>query len=145
MTVCIVSPAYAHMVKPGQKPPASLRKTAVYRLIGHGGDILYVGMSANPPVRLKSHFAGERGGEVATASVEWFPDKAAAREAEREAIQSLRPAWNKRCNPDHVHEKLRDPRSVGGLKSLRRAWEAASPNGKRAFLAEIGLLDGGAA
>jgi len=86
---------------------------AVYRLYDATGALLYIGASCNPTRRYKDH-ASRRPWwrEVYRREVEWHPTRAAALAAEREAIKSDRPRYNK------VH---RDPNPPGVSAALLAA------------------------
>lgn len=75
-------------------------RTALYRFHDVDGDLLYVGVSNDPQVRWESH---ERTKvwwpQVATRTIEWFPARDEALDAEDEAIQTEAPRYNQRQNP----------------------------------------------
>jgi len=84
-------------------PPISKpERVALYRLFDRDGAPLYIGISANPPVRLKQHsFEKAWWPEVASNTVEWFDDRASAARAEESAIRSEAPRHNKQFHPDY--------------------------------------------
>lgn len=132
MTVCLVSAKGRKYTPDGKRPALGHRKAAVYRLLSASGDVLYVGSTTNPPARVKDHLS-KTGGIVASVAVEWFPSRADAQTIEAAEIEAFRPPWNKHKNPDYVRPKAWPPT---GLLSLRRAWKAATPEARKAFLDE---------
>ncbi len=75
--------------------PIHYGRTALYRLFGAEGELLYVGITTTPEVRLKQHaFDKPWWGDVAESKVEWFPTRVDAERAEREAIRKDAPKWN---------------------------------------------------
>ena len=81
-------------------PP--IRKCALYRHFDDGGELLYVGISVSPSTRRNSHARHAAWMEFAsTERVEWFDNEAQARDAEREAIATESPLFNKvHADPD---------------------------------------------
>lgn len=69
---------------------------AVYRLFGETGVLLYVGVAKNPEKRFKQHHDKEwwSGVDFERTTITWYPDKAEAYEAERQAIESEMPIYN---------------------------------------------------
>ena len=68
---------------------------ALYRLFNADNELLYVGASVAPIARLSEHVArAEWGKTSATMTMEWFPSRKEAFEAERAAILSERPIFN---------------------------------------------------
>lgn len=67
---------------------------AVYRMFDASGRLLYVGMTGDAGTRFGDHAAKRWFPLVETIKLEWHPDKAAARAAERQAIRSERPRYN---------------------------------------------------
>ena len=69
---------------------------AVYRIYDHAGELIYIGASYNPPLRIKYHLATKPWrGEIGRFEVEWFACKASALEAEGAAIRDARPRYNR--------------------------------------------------
>lgn len=69
--------------------------TTLYRLYDSHGDLLYVGIADNWPVRMKQHQADKAWwGEVASTKFDHFTDRASAEAAEREAIRQGEPRFN---------------------------------------------------
>jgi predicted transcriptional regulator/predicted GIY-YIG superfamily endonuclease len=72
-----------------------MTKTALYR-IWDGENLLYVGISKAPWLRLYSHSRGKDWAFFATrVEVEWFDSRCAALDAERKAIDAELPSKNK--------------------------------------------------
>ncbi len=69
--------------------------TALYKMYGHGGGLLYVGITCDIGSRFTSH-RGKKPWwtEVARIDLEQHPTRDAALLAEAEAIRSLKPRWN---------------------------------------------------
>lgn len=69
--------------------------TALYRFYDQQGELLYVGITLDPGTRWQAH-AREKGWwrQVATVTVTWLDDRAAALEAERVAILAEAPRHN---------------------------------------------------
>jgi hypothetical protein len=77
--------------------PCRLKKqeTELYRHFDARGILLYVGISISTPQRLKGHrFASGWFKKVATITIQRFPTRAAAEQAERAAIRDERPLHN---------------------------------------------------
>lgn len=76
-------------------------RTALYRLLAANGRLLYVGIAGNPDSRWGQHSTNQPWwNNVADRKVEWFPNRAAAAEAEVKAIKEERPLHNKQhANP----------------------------------------------
>lgn len=75
----------------------------VYRFFGEDDRLLYVGVTYNPPARFEQH--SKRSAWFADmARVTWteYPDQAAGRRAEREAIDAEAPLYNR---PIHRRQK----------------------------------------
>jgi predicted GIY-YIG superfamily endonuclease len=71
------------------------RPHCLYRLWSKDGGLLYVGCTASPLNRLKEHeFHKLWASSIASATMEWFPNRAQAMEAEWRAIQAESPEWN---------------------------------------------------
>lgn len=78
-------------------------RTALYRLYGATGSLLYVGISVNPEARLKAHRWGPDRQpwrlEIASQAVEWYDTRQQARAAEVAAIRAELPQHNRRHHP----------------------------------------------
>lgn len=71
------------------------QQTSLYRHFGAGGDLLYVGISLNAFFRLHQHNKGSRWMEkVASLTIENFPTREEALEAETIAIRMEKPKYN---------------------------------------------------
>lgn len=83
--------------------PLTLRAHALYRFYDAAGDLLYVGLTADPGTRWKTHSRQkEWWHEVTTIRVEHFPDRVSVEAAERHAIQTERPRYNSKHNGGQV-------------------------------------------
>lgn len=71
----------------------------LYRAFDQSGALLYVGVSVSALERLRAH-RRQSGwfGDLATLTVQAFPDRFALEQAEREAIRDERPLWNVQHN-----------------------------------------------
>jgi ribosome-binding protein aMBF1 (putative translation factor) len=87
----------------------------LYRHFSASGELLYVGISNSTLQRLGSHRSSDWISEIARIEIERFPDKSAARLAEREAIRSEKPRYNV------VHARAVKPRIPRRYKNLFRA------------------------
>jgi hypothetical protein len=88
-------------------------RTAVYRLFNRGGDLLYVGISSDPPTRCINHsYDKPWWPEVASRTEEWRETRALALKAETAAIRTERPKYNKMGAPDYPPKAPNDGRSV---------------------------------
>lgn len=70
------------------------KPSCVYRLYGEDGALLYVGMTTNPLGRIPQHKRKPWGPQIASQTVEWHPNREAAKAAERSAIHHENPAYN---------------------------------------------------
>lgn len=78
---------------------------ALYRCFSADSRLLYVGCSPSPLMRLKQHEKLQPWAtEIKSVTVEWFPDRNVAMEAEKLAISAELPEWNvhHRPNPKHA-------------------------------------------
>lgn len=66
----------------------------LYRLLAADGELLYVGVTTDPHMRLSAHRASEWGNEIADIAVSVFDSREAVLEAEREAIKAQHPKFN---------------------------------------------------
>lgn len=70
--------------------------TALYRHFDASGRLLYVGISLSPTYRLSQHrVCSPWFSQIANITVEWLPNRLEALKAERSAIQSEGPEYNK--------------------------------------------------
>lgn len=76
--------------------------TELYRHFDAAGKLLYVGISLSTAVRLASHKTNSRWArQIASITIERFPTRAAALAAERAAIETEHPVYNKAFNAPH--------------------------------------------
>lgn len=81
------------------RPPVKKRnlekETELYRHFDSAGRLLYVGVSLRSTVRLIAHVANAKwADQIATITIERFPTRKAALQAERAAIQAEKPLHN---------------------------------------------------
>jgi excinuclease UvrABC nuclease subunit len=83
--------------------------TALYRFFAKDDRLLYVGVTDDLKSRLAAHATQKSWwGEVSRTTVEWFPGRLEALDAEIAAIQSERPAYN----IAHADSAPREPRDA---------------------------------
>lgn len=83
------------------------RKCALYRHFDDVGVLLYIGISERPVHRGRTH--AEMAVWVSYASrmeAEWLPDRAAAEAAEKLAIQTERPVFNRTHAPGDLRQRI---------------------------------------
>ncbi len=99
-------------------PVSDPNPTAIYRLFGADGVLLYVGISNDPPVRYKQH-AGDKPWwhEVATKVEEWQPDRATAKRLETKAITTESPRYNLLESPNYPPKPPGDGMSVAEFRA----------------------------
>ncbi|MFD3749726.1 GIY-YIG nuclease family protein [Streptomyces cyaneofuscatus] len=86
--------AQGAMPQPGTRTSGT-DETAVYRLFGVDGQLLYVGLGRNPMNRWSSHAEQHPWWpSVATFTVVWYPTRPEAAAAEKAAIKSEAPVHN---------------------------------------------------
>lgn len=74
--------------------------TALYRHFDKNGQLLYVGVSIQTLLRLMAHRRNSPWfREIARVDIQWYKSKSGAYYAEKRAIQTERPLWNKAHNP----------------------------------------------
>lgn len=74
---------------------------ALYRFFDKDGQLLYVGVSSNWQQRLKQHYKESLfHWEAATITLEHFDTRESVEEAEKLAIQTENPKYNKALNPN---------------------------------------------
>lgn len=104
-------------------------RTALYRLYGESGDLLYVGISGNPEARFAQHRADKAWWpDVAVKAVEWYGSRVAAESAEEAAIKARIPRHNRAHSPEppaRVTVEL-SAAQVRGLDLLGRALSKAA-------------------
>jgi hypothetical protein len=91
--------------------PASNSVFILYRFYGEGDTLLYIGLTRNPPARLKKHSSDKTWWEdVMRIEFEHFTDLAALRKAEEAAIIACRPKYNIQFNgKSSTTMKAQDP------------------------------------
>jgi predicted GIY-YIG superfamily endonuclease len=90
-----------------EEPPHVL-----YRFYTKTGQLLYVGITMNPPQRFKSHQNGkEWWSEVSGITVEHYESRLELQSAERRAIQVEKPRYNVVHNSGRIETQCRDCRS----------------------------------
>jgi hypothetical protein len=124
------------------------KPTDLYRHYDADGRLLHVGISLSAFARLKQHKAGAQWvGNAVTMHTVTHSNRAAAREAEIEAIRSENPLWNKADR----HEALAADVSARRTRArenyrLNAAIKAMTPSDKRAFavhfIAQVGMCNG---
>lgn len=73
----------------------SADRTALYRIRGEGGGLLYIGITNSVPFRWNGHQAVQPWwDEVRSLTVEWYGTRAEAEEAEKAAILAEQPRYN---------------------------------------------------
>lgn len=85
--------------KPARARPRVNRElkapTALYRHFDAAGSLLYVGISLSPLARLSAHGDGSHWAQaISRVTMEWFPDRKSALDAELKAIREELPAHN---------------------------------------------------
>ena len=83
----------AILVTPRYTPPA-IPTHVVYRMWDHDGQLLYVGVSSRIDRRISQHRRHKPWQEVATITLEHFPTRQEADQAELDAIHTENPLWN---------------------------------------------------
>lgn len=107
---------------------------AVYRLYDTLGKLLYVGASHNPDQRRRDHRKEKPWRRrIASMTIEWYPDRAAAEAAEREVIAREEPEYNVRDTPRfaEVCRSLGAARRESMNKSIRAAENEANARRRR--------------
>lgn len=90
-----------------------MTRTALYRHFDADGSLLWVGVTANPFLRLAGHMStSDWRDSVARVEIERFDSRGAAEAAETQAILSERPRFNRqasRCAPRGRYRKQEEP------------------------------------
>ena len=90
-----------------RKAKLAMEPHGLYRVFSANGNLLYIGASCHPVIRLYSHAKMKAWAtDIHHITVEWYPSRADALNAETKAIQTENPKWN------HVHNPTR-PQEVG--------------------------------
>lgn len=97
--------------------PESPERTALYRLYDANEQLLYVGITNDPPSRMVQH-AGDKTWwpQVAQHSIEWLDSREAALDAERSAIITERPRYNHTHKQSSVLREI-NPQRLNELQS----------------------------
>lgn len=70
-------------------------RTALYRIRGEAGLLLYIGISNHPGIRWNGHLLEQPWwGELRTLTVEWYDSRPEAEDAEKAAIRAEQPKYN---------------------------------------------------
>lgn len=80
------------------------RKTALYRHYNADGALLYVGISLSAVKRLGEHRDSLWANEITRIEIQYFEDRRTAEKAEKEAIKTESPIFNKRHMPKQMSE-----------------------------------------
>lgn len=86
----------------------------LYRFFDANGVLLYVGVTANLPLRLRAHRRRDWWLDVRSMTTEGHPDRAAVLAAERIAIETERPRHNVCLNRGRAARTRRTPRCRHG-------------------------------
>lgn len=82
--------------------------SAVYRIYNTAGDLIYVGMSYDPDVRVRVQRREKVWGhEISRHEVDWHPNRAASQRAEEQLIKERQPRYNVTHTPEHRVRSLR--------------------------------------
>lgn len=94
--------------------PLNLRPHGLYRFFDATGHLLYIGITADLPTRLGDHNEKKPWWtEVASVTVEHYPDRPSVLQAEKAAIKAERP----RYNIEHNEPALADAKTISDLAS----------------------------
>lgn len=93
-----------------------MTQQALYRFYNDGGQLLYVGITNDPPRRMTEHSQDKAWWpQVRGMTVDWYPDRDAVLAAERRAIRIEHPLHNSQ----HRHAK---PKAKAGPATNRLTW-----------------------
>jgi len=91
----------------------------LYRFYDASDQLLYIGITLDPIARLRAHRAtkGRRWAQIATITLEQFPDRTSIIRAEAEAIRNERPLWNIQHNTPRPSASLPadEPRGLAAI------------------------------
>lgn len=106
-----------------------MAETALYRFFDGEDTLLYVGISANPGVRLLQHREDKPLRRVRVIELEWFDTAGAAKAAERKAIAYERPLWNvqHRRKPRECRATRAISEPLPPVVEARRDWPEGVP------------------
>jgi predicted GIY-YIG superfamily endonuclease len=108
----------------------------VYRLYDATGDLLYVGWSKNPHMRLRQHKQDNPhwAFDVTRGRISVFPDRDSALAAEKEAIRTEHPFWNITSRWIH-HLEWQPEHYIRWVQMLRKQPYSAGANKQRIAMA----------
>lgn len=109
-------------------------KTSLYRFYSAKNELLYIGISRNPFLRLGQHQSAKEMPLVRYIELEWFADRCSADRAERLAILRESPIWNK-SRPENPRNLTKT--KMGDVVAVERV---VSPHPWRHFA--LGVVDG---
>lgn len=112
--------------------------TALYRHYGEAGRLLYVGISLNAIARLSQHRSTEWFLEIARVDVTWFADRKSAMAAERLAIKTEYPVFNRKGRVAGIPRNYCRVRWIKHFADQKRQ-RAAERRIARARAKELGL------
>jgi predicted GIY-YIG superfamily endonuclease len=101
------------------------RPTALYRLLGPSGLILYIGVSCNPRARISGHKHHHRDTWwplVQGRELVWYPNRSEALQVETVELRRWRPI----CNPVIPSANGKHATILPGLKPVRSLWQEAA-------------------
>lgn len=75
--------------------------SSVYRIFNAADEVIYLGMSYTPEVRVRLHHHKDWGSEIARWDADWHPNREAAKQAEERLIKELWPRYNVVHTPEH--------------------------------------------
>lgn len=114
-------------------------RTALYRLYGEGGALLYIGISHQPEVRFDQHSKDKHWWpDVVRRDVQWFDDRPTAAEAEAEAIRSTDPEHNRTYSPRWDRHTIRDVVADDGVREVSQTLVRAKLTGLVRGVADSG-------
>lgn len=100
---------------------------ALYRFFDRSDVLLYVGITADLPTRMKNHRKGKPWWtHIHNITVEHFDTRQEALDAERKAIREEKPLHNDQHNPHVWVTDLPDPRKIDG-RWLAENWRKVAP------------------
>lgn len=100
-------------------------RTCLYRHFDTEGSLLYVGIASNADARLADHRAQSRWrAEISRVDLKWFETKEEAHAAERAAIRSEAPKYNRmRYRDSEIHpDTIRRRLEKAGFSCLKDVW-----------------------
>lgn len=101
------------------------RPTSLYRHFDATGRLLYVGIAMNALARQVQHVNGSHWADmIATITIERFPTRGAAVDAEERAIAVERPLYNLASRPAELEPEIDE---AAEMKKLERYLERKGP------------------